>query len=77
MTDEDRSNERVKLFASWMNTIATAIWTVGAFIPAGQFIYGLLPAGTDNALIYGLGVGCMGMGIFIHLSGQWILGYLE
>lgn len=77
MTPEEIRNERLKLFATWCNTIATAIWTVGAFIPAAQFIYGILPAKIDETLVYGLGLGCMGLGIIIHLLGQWTLGALE
>jgi len=77
MTEEDKRNERLKLLAGWLNTIATATWTVGAFIPAGQYVYGLLPVGLEERVVYGLGAGCMGLGIFIHFAGQWFLGYLE
>jgi hypothetical protein len=77
MTEGDKRNERLKLASNWMNAVATGVWTVGAFIPVAQYVYGLLPAGVDNALIYGQGASCVGLGILIHLLGQWILGYLE
>ena len=77
MTEEDKHNERLKLAANWMNTISTGILTVGALIPSAQFVFGILPLGIDQGLVYGSGVGCIGVGIFLHLAGQWILGYLE
>jgi hypothetical protein len=43
MTSEERRNESLKLVANWANTIATAIMTAGTFVPAAQFIYGILP----------------------------------
>lgn len=77
MTEEDRRNERLKLAATWMNTLATGIITVGTFIPSAQFVFGILPQGLDSGLIYGSGFGCVGAGILLHLIGQWILGHLE
>jgi hypothetical protein len=47
MTPDERRNERLKLTANWANTIGTAIITAGTFIPAAQFIYGVLPKETD------------------------------
>ncbi len=77
MTDDDRRNERLKLVATWANTIATAVITVGTFLPTAQFIYGILPAGADQGLI-GIGaVICLGTGLILHLTGQWILGGLK
>jgi hypothetical protein len=73
MTPPERRNEHLKLVANWANTIATAIMTAGTFIPAAQFIYGILPKDTDLTVIYGSGVVCIGTGILIHLWGQWFL----
>jgi hypothetical protein len=70
MTPSERRNE---LVANWANTVATAIMTAGTFIPAAQFIYGVLPKDTDLTVIYGSGVVCIGTGILIHLWGQWFL----
>ena len=41
-------NERTKLTASWLNTLATALIAAGAFAPAAAWLYGLsaLPIGT-------------------------------
>jgi hypothetical protein len=73
MTPSERRNEHLKLVANWANTIATAIMTAGTFIPAAQFIYGILPKDTDLTVIYGSGVVCIGTGILIHFWGQWFL----
>jgi hypothetical protein len=77
MTPDELRNERLKLTANWTNTIGTAIITAGTFIPAAQFIYGVLPKETDLTMVYGSGVICIGSGVFIHLAGQWILGGLR
>jgi hypothetical protein len=77
MTFDERRNERLKLTANWTNTIGTAIITAGTFIPAAQFLYGVLPKETDLTTVYGSGVICIGSGIIIHLAGQWILGGLR
>jgi hypothetical protein len=73
MTPLERRNEHLKLVANWANTVATAIMTAGTFVPAAQFIYGILPKDTDLAVIYGSGVVCIGTGILIHLWGQWFI----
>jgi hypothetical protein len=77
VTPDERRNERLKLTANWANTIATAIMAAGTFVPAANFIYGILPQNTDLAVVYGSGVICIGAGILIHLWGQWIMGGLE
>lgn len=60
MTPLERRNEHLKLVANWANTLATAIMTAGSFIPAAQFIYRILPEGTDLTLVYGAGIVCIG-----------------
>jgi hypothetical protein len=78
MTPLERRNEHLKLVANWSNTLATAIMTAGSFIPAAQFLYGILdPAKIDVTLVYGAGVICIGVGVLIHLFGQWMLGGLR
>jgi hypothetical protein len=77
MTSEERRNESLKLVANWANTIATAIMTAGTFVPAAQFIYGILPQNANLTVVYGSGVICIGAGILIHLGGQWFLRGLE
>jgi hypothetical protein len=75
MNDNDRNNEIQKLIANWLNTLATGFIVAGTFVPAFQYIYGLLPKDTDWALPVFLGCGCALFGIFLHLLGQLILGW--
>ena len=35
LTPDERHNERLKLLANWANTLATAIVSVGVFVPIG------------------------------------------
>jgi amino acid transporter len=77
MTPEERENERLKLMANWFNTLATAIITAGTFIPVAQFIFAILPPGTNSNLVYGVGFICLGSGFFLHYVGQRLLEGLE
>ncbi|MBV8924406.1 MAG: hypothetical protein JOZ74_03455 [Bradyrhizobium sp.] len=77
MTEGERRNERRKLVANWFNTVATAIMTVGSFVPLAQFVYGILPANVDLLLVYGSGLICVGCGTLLHLMGHMVLGGLE
>jgi hypothetical protein len=77
MTPLERRNERLKLTANWANTIATAIMTVGAFVPTGQMIFKFLPEKVDLNQVNRIGFICIVLAVFIHLSGQWILGGLK
>jgi hypothetical protein len=77
MTPIDRANEHLKLVANWLNTVATAIIGAGAFVPAAQFIFGVLPADTNPVAVYGTGLLCIGSGVLIHLAGHQFLGGLK
>ncbi|MGJ5022797.1 hypothetical protein [Bradyrhizobium oligotrophicum] len=77
LTPEERQNERLKLLANWANTLATAIVSVGVFVPIGQEIYGFLPQNTDPTLIYVSAPVCFTAGLILHLVGQWVLGGLR
>lgn len=57
--------------------MATAVLTVGTFVPLGQYVYGFLPQTTDPNLVYGSAVICIGAAFGIHLLGHWVLGDLE
>jgi len=73
MTDD----ERLKLVANWLNDLATALFTVGALIPAGQLIFNIPPQSTDNGLVVGVGIICIIFGLGIHLVGHFVLGELQ
>jgi type IV secretory pathway VirB2 component (pilin) len=69
-------NERIKLTATWLNTIATAFLAAGLFAPLAAFAYGIAdwrvgPLAT--ALLIAL---CIAVGVLLHWSGRIILGRL-
>jgi hypothetical protein len=70
-------NERIKLTASWLNTLATALMAAGAFAPAAAWLYGLsaLPIGPDY--LSALACACLIGGIGLHLVGLSLLGRLR
>jgi hypothetical protein len=55
LTPDAKRNERLKHLASWFNTLVAGVITAGTFVPAAQFIFNILPAGTDNGLVVGMG----------------------
>jgi hypothetical protein len=77
MTPDERRNECLKLTATWGNTLATAIITVGTFIPIANSIYGFLPPSANLTYVNYGAFGCLVAGLLIHLFGRWILGYLR
>lgn len=77
MTDDEKDNEHVKLAANWLNTLATAVMTIGALAPAGNWIFGILPPNTDSSLVLGVFACCMGAGALLHLTGHLLLGALK
>jgi hypothetical protein len=77
MTPQEIRNEHFKLIANWFNALATAVLTAGIFVPAAQFIFNLLPQGTDNGLVVGIGAVCLAVGFAIHFLGHVFLGGLR
>jgi hypothetical protein len=77
MTPNEKTNENIKLAANWLNTIATAIMTAGAFVPIAQFIFNVLPATTDPNLVMATGLICIGVAMLIHLTGHMVLRSLQ
>ncbi|AXK80765.1 hypothetical protein DW352_09740 [Pseudolabrys taiwanensis] len=70
-------NERTKLTASWLNTIATALIAAGAFAPAAAWLYGLssLPVGAFYVSV--LAFACGTVGVSLHMSALAMLGRLR
>jgi hypothetical protein len=60
-------NERTKLTASWLNTLATAPIAAGAFAPAAAWLYGLsaLPVGAFYLSV--VAVACAVAGSSLHV----------
>ena len=55
MTNDERTNERLKLVANWLNTLATGVIAAGVFVPAANEIFNILPSGTDFGQSWGSG----------------------
>lgn len=70
-------NERTKLTASWLNTVATALMAAGAFAPGAAWLYGLpsLPIGNFNLLAIALA--CIAAGTGIHVAAVALIGRLR
>ena len=70
-------NERTKLTASWLNTLATALIAAGAFAPATAWLYGLsaLPIGAFYLSVIALA--CAAAGFSIHVFALALLGRLR
>lgn len=70
-------NERAKLTASWLNTLATALMAAGAFAPAAAWLYGLSALPIGARYLSALACACLVAGIGLHLIGLWLLGRLR
>ena len=65
-------NERAKHTASWFN-IATSLIAADAFAPIAA-LYGLSTPGAGSAYLLALVIGCVVVGLSIHLCGWACLG---
>lgn len=70
-------NERTKLTASWCNTLATALVAAGAFAPAAAFLYGLSQPVAGATTMIAIALGCIALGVGLHVSGRVFLGRLQ
>jgi len=70
-------NERRKLTASWLNTIATALMAAGVFAPAASQIFGFGPSRLDQTLVLISSTVCVVLSLGLHLVGRQVLGGLE
>lgn len=76
MTEGEKRNERIKLSAAWANTLATAIITAGAFVPMGQWIFGILPNASPTVVIT-TAIVCIIVGSALHFTGRMSLRSLQ
>jgi hypothetical protein len=67
-------NERAKLTATRLNTLATARIAAGALAPAAAFLYGLSTLPFSGVAMFALVLGCFGC---LHLIALWTLGRLR
>jgi hypothetical protein len=70
-------NERTKHTASWFNTLATALIAAGAFAPIAALLYGLSTPESGIGYLLALVIGCVVVGLSIHLCGWAMLGRLR
>ncbi|MGJ5178074.1 hypothetical protein ACQR16_08255 [Bradyrhizobium oligotrophicum] len=77
MTPTEKRNENIKLIANWLNTVATAILTIGAFVPIANFVFEILPKGTNETLVFAAAGICIVLAVSIHFSGHMVLRKLQ
>jgi hypothetical protein len=70
-------NERLKLTASWLNTVATALMTAGAFAPAVSQIYGFGSNRADKTSAFISATICVAASLTLHWIGRQLLGGFE
>ena len=70
-------NERTKLTATWLNTLATALVAAGVFAPAVALLYGLSQVSVSTVFMVALAMSCLGFGIGLHVVGRRLLGRLQ
>ena len=70
-------NERTKLTATWLNTLATALIAAGVFAPAVAALYGLSSIHVGPLLEAVILIGCLVLGVGIHLAARTVLGRMR
>ena len=70
-------NERTKLTATWLNTLATALVGAGVFAPVAAALYGLSILGVERGFMVAVVLGCMIAGVTIHLMALTLLGRMR
>jgi hypothetical protein len=70
------NNERLKITATWISNLGTAIFAVGGFGPIISFSYGVFPAIAIPTVV-GTSATCLGVAVIIHLASRWILKGLK
>lgn len=69
-------NERVKLLAGALNTLAIAVLVTGAVAPTLGVVYGTFAA-TSMPLLGLIASTCLVVGVGLHASAQVVLGRLR
>lgn len=70
-------NEQLKLTAAWLNTLATAIFTVGGFGPIVSYGFGLVPNTIERPTVFAAAGTCLVVATTIHLVARSVLGGLS
>jgi hypothetical protein len=70
-------NERTKLTATWVNTVAAAFIAAGAVAPVAAILYGLAALPTTPARMLALAFICLALGTGIHVIARILLRSLR
>jgi hypothetical protein len=70
-------NERTKLTANWLNTLATALIAAGTFAPLLALLYGYSGATVDRGFLAGSACICFAAGVALHWGGSAYLRRLR
>lgn len=70
-------NERTKLTANWLSTLATALVAAGTFGPLAAQVLGLSNPAVGRAFLAVLTGICFLGGLVLHLGGRVFLGRLR
>ncbi len=70
-------NERTKLTASWLNTLATALLGAGAIVPLAAWAYGYSSAPVQTGTLVAVSLTCVAVSAAIHIIGLTLLGRLR
>jgi hypothetical protein len=70
-------NERTKLTANWLNTLATATVAAGVFAPLAALIYGVSHPPVAGIPLAVLAAACFIFGTFLHVLGRLMLRRLR
>ncbi len=70
-------NERTKLTATWLNSMATALIAAGLFAPLAALLYGLTELRINLVEIGLTFAGCLAGSLFLHVIGWILLGRLR
>jgi hypothetical protein len=71
-------NERVKLTATWLNTLAAATIVTGVLAPIAAFVFGLPASGAVSVRSFLFAaVAWLLSGIILHWVARYMLGSLE
>ena len=71
-------NERVRLTATWVNTVAAATIVTGVIAPIAAIVFGLSMSGTLSKTSFLLAtLAWLLLGAILHLTARYILGSLQ
>jgi hypothetical protein len=70
-------NERTKLTATWINTLAAAFIAAGTVAPVAAILYGLSALPISPGRVAALAVACATVGVAIHFGARAVLGSLR